>query len=114
MSTRRDHGKIMKRALVILCTAILCLAQAVPFSFSHGSSNVLAQSNRMQEAAATARLEGARDEKLPMDLVSMIAMGRNDKPQDFIVQTTEPPTSAHRQLVSQYGGTIKHQFKSIN
>ena len=53
-------------------------------------------------------------EKLPVDLLSMIALSRNDKPQDFIVQTTEPPTLAHRQLIRQHGGAIKHQFKSIN
>jgi subtilisin family serine protease len=108
-------GNMMKRALVIICLAILCLAQTVPFSFAHGSSNVLAQSNRMGEAAAPARFnEDAQGEKLPADLLSMIALSRNDKPQDFIVQTTEPPTLAHRQLIRQHGGTIKHQFKSIN
>ncbi|MFL6214847.1 MAG: S8 family peptidase [Blastocatellia bacterium] len=105
----------MKRVLVSICLAILCLLQAVPLSPSHCSANVLAQSKRMEEAAAPAPFnEDARAEKLPTDLISMIDNGSDDKRQDFIVQMNEPPTRAHRQMIRQRGGTIKHQFENIN
>ncbi|MBA3805354.1 MAG: hypothetical protein H0X14_06535, partial [Acidobacteria bacterium] len=73
------------------------------------------EASQVSPVAVEGHKPDAKDSKIPSDLRSLIDTNQDrTRLHDVIVQMSERPGGAHRDMVKRHGGTTNHQFQSID